>query len=163
TCRAARGRMASIACSKSCASTKPPKYGAASCETPFATANPPRSARSTNSHDGALTCSRRSSSATVSRSGKAASSSRRAATARRRELRESGARVIVDATHPFAEEISRQLIALARELGIAYLRYERPTGAHNGDGSEFTAIVRCATFEHAATQAIARGTRIFLA
>src|SRR6516164_9656066 len=45
--------------------------------------------------------------------------------ARRRELQDSEALAIVDATHPFATEISSQLIALGQELNIPYLRYER--------------------------------------
>lgn len=36
------------------------------------------------------------------------------------------ARVIVDASHPFAEEASRNAMAAARLLNIPYLRYERP-------------------------------------
>jgi precorrin-3B C17-methyltransferase len=77
--------------------------------------------------------------------------------ARRKELRETGATAVVDATHPFATEISAQLIGLAGELGIPYLRYERPTV-----GSDQPAI-RCRDMETAATEAIRRGKRIFLA
>ena len=47
--------------------------------------------------------------------------------ARRSQLKVSGAVAIVDATHPFAIEISRQLTQLATELNIPYVRYERPT------------------------------------
>ena len=46
---------------------------------------------------------------------------------RRSQLKVSGAVAIVDATHPFAIEISRQLTQLATELNIPYVRYERPT------------------------------------
>ena len=79
--------------------------------------------------------------------------------ARRRELRASGARGILDATHPFAEEISRQLIALSGELSIPYLRYERP----RGDVENHIGAVRCETVAQAADQAVKRGRRIFLA
>ncbi|MBD0321375.1 MAG: precorrin-6A reductase, partial [Gemmatimonadetes bacterium] len=77
--------------------------------------------------------------------------------ARRRELLESGARLVLDATHPHAAEISRQLIALSRELDIPYLRFERP-GTPAGEGAE-----TCASPEEAAARAIQLGSRIFLA
>jgi hypothetical protein len=46
--------------------------------------------------------------------------------ARLQLMKDHAARAIVDATHPFATEISKQLQALARELDLPYLRYERP-------------------------------------
>ncbi|MCS7463725.1 precorrin-6A reductase [Paenibacillus doosanensis] len=39
--------------------------------------------------------------------------------------RERGIRALVDATHPFAEEASKNAIAAAREAGVPYIRYER--------------------------------------
>lgn len=77
--------------------------------------------------------------------------------ARRRELQRSDAKAIIDATHPFATEISGQLIDLARDLGIPYVRYERPE-----TGSRPTAIY-CLDMKTAAAEAVRRGTRIFLA
>jgi precorrin-3B C17-methyltransferase len=77
--------------------------------------------------------------------------------ARRRELLNSGARAIVDATHPFATAISSQLMQLAKELRIPYLRYERPPAI-----SSYPAIL-CKTVREAAAESIARGSRIFLA
>ena len=77
--------------------------------------------------------------------------------ARRRELRQSGAIAIVDATHPFATEISGQLIGLARELGIPYVRYERP------EIRSRPAAIYCHDMEAAAAEAVGKGTRIFLA
>jgi precorrin-3B C17-methyltransferase len=77
--------------------------------------------------------------------------------ARRRELLNSGARAIVDATHPFATAISSQLMQLAKELRIPYLRYERPAAI-----SSYPAIL-CKTVREAAAESIARGSRIFLA
>lgn len=76
--------------------------------------------------------------------------------ARRRALRESRARAIVDATHPFAQQISAQLMELSRELEIPYLRFERPS-ALGGDA------LLCDSVTEAAERAIATGTRIFLA
>ena len=77
--------------------------------------------------------------------------------ARRREMRQSGAIAIVDATHPFATEISGQLIGLARELGIPYVRYERPEIISR------PAAIYCRDMEAAAAAAVEKGTRIFLA
>ncbi|MEN9231805.1 MAG: cobalt-precorrin-6A reductase [Thermostichus sp. DG02_5_bins_236] len=41
-------------------------------------------------------------------------------------LREHGIRVVVDASHPFAQQISQLAIQVTAQLGIPYLRYERP-------------------------------------
>jgi len=43
-----------------------------------------------------------------------------------RAVRNAEAVLILDATHPFAASISQTAIRVARELGIPYLRYERP-------------------------------------
>ncbi|WP_282937397.1 precorrin-6A reductase [Paenibacillus sp. RC67] len=40
-------------------------------------------------------------------------------------IRERGIRTIVDATHPFAEEASKNAIAASQEAGVPYIRYER--------------------------------------
>jgi cobalt-factor III methyltransferase len=77
--------------------------------------------------------------------------------ARRRALRDSGARVIVDATHPYAQKMSEQLMSLAEELAIPYLRYERP-GAADAQGVSW-----CESAADAAGKAISLGHRIFLA
>ncbi len=77
--------------------------------------------------------------------------------ARRRELQQSRAIAIVDATHPFANEISRQLMSLARELSIPYLRYERQ------ETRRWPAAAYCQNMEAAAAEAANKGTRIFLA
>jgi cobalt-factor III methyltransferase len=82
---------------------------------------------------------------------------RRGIEARRRELAESGARVIVDATHPYAEKISEQLIGLSQALDIPYVRYERPSTL---DPQE---VILCDSTADAAERAIATGERIFLA
>ncbi|MDY7546177.1 precorrin-3B C(17)-methyltransferase [Glaciimonas sp. CA11.2] len=86
--------------------------------------------------------------------------------ARRQALVNSRARVLVDATHPYANLISEQLMRLSQELGIPYLRYERPGGLTDALA---TAVARpekaivCATMEEAAERAMAIGKRIFLA
>jgi precorrin-6x reductase len=89
--------------------------------------------------------------------------------ARRQALRRSRARVLLDATHPFATLISEQLIALSRELGIPYLRYERAgalgaaDATHAADGTDAAGVEACDTMAQAAILAAARGQRIFLA
>jgi precorrin-6x reductase len=82
---------------------------------------------------------------------------RRGVEARRQALVHSQARVMIDATHPYASLISEQLIGLSREIGIPYLRYER-SGAPAPDHGEI-----CESMERAAERAIALGRRIFLA
>src|SRR6516162_6340936 len=77
--------------------------------------------------------------------------------ARRRELQDSEALAIVDATHPFATEISAQLIALGQELNIPYLRYEREAVECS------IPMILCDTMREAAAKAINLGRRIFLA
>jgi precorrin-3B C17-methyltransferase len=84
-------------------------------------------------------------------------SGRKGIDARRSELRESQASAIVDATHPYATEISTQLTQLARELNIPFIRYERPSAQLAG----FAHQVR--DMPTAARQAIELGKRIFLA
>jgi precorrin-3B C17-methyltransferase len=76
--------------------------------------------------------------------------------ARRRALVQSGARVLVDATHPYATVMSEQLMGLARELDIRYLRFERPSSSTLQGG------VSCKSVQQAAEWAIALGKRIFL-
>jgi len=77
--------------------------------------------------------------------------------ARRHELVNSGARAIVDATHPFATTISHQLMQLAKMTSIPYLRYERPPARSSGPA------VFCKTMWEAATESVAKGGRVFLA
>ncbi|HJV59869.1 MAG TPA: precorrin-3B C(17)-methyltransferase [Albitalea sp.] len=77
---------------------------------------------------------------------------------RRRELlTQSRARAIVDATHPFATEMSQQLIALAAELALPYQRYERPSSVDSHQPNH------AATMADAAQLAMRLGQRIFLA
>lgn len=80
---------------------------------------------------------------------------------RRRELlRESAARAIVDATHPFASDMSQQLIGLAGELSLPYQRYERPGSA---DAAPAADVHHVASMDAAAELAMRCGQRIFLA
>ncbi|MGH8612221.1 MAG: precorrin-3B C(17)-methyltransferase [Gammaproteobacteria bacterium] len=76
---------------------------------------------------------------------------------RREALTRSQARALVDATHPYARQMSEQLISLSQVLGIPYLRYERPSSLGSAQGE------LCRSLEQAAERAIALGIRIFLA
>ncbi len=76
--------------------------------------------------------------------------------ARKQALQRHQASVLVDATHPYATQMSEQLIGLSRSLGIPYVRYERPSGVAID-------AVQCDSMAQAAAQAMASGERIFLA
>ncbi len=76
--------------------------------------------------------------------------------AQRQALSQNQARVIVDATHPYANLISEQLMALSQSLNIPYLRFERPSSFAADSG------IDCDSTEQAANQAIGLGSRIFL-
>lgn len=62
---------------------------------------------------------------------------------------------IIDASHPFAVEVSKNAMAAAREAGIRYVRYERPSIEVNGED-----ITHCLDFEEAARKACEAGERI---
>lgn len=50
-------------------------------------------------------------------------------------IKERGITLIVDATHPYAVNVSKNAMDAARHAGIGYVRYERPTG-HVEDGTD---------------------------
>lgn len=76
--------------------------------------------------------------------------------AQKQALSQNQAKVIVDATHPYASLISEQLMGLSKSLNIPYLRYERLSSFETNNGIE------CDSTEQAAEQAIKLGQRIFL-
>ncbi|EYB69002.1 precorrin-3B C(17)-methyltransferase [Deinococcus phoenicis] len=76
--------------------------------------------------------------------------------ARRRALR--SARAVVDATHPYAQAITAQLRELTAELGVPYLRYERPSGLP----ADTDGLILVDSFGEATRAALAYG-RVFLA
>ncbi len=84
-------------------------------------------------------------------------SGRQGVTARRSQLQQSRAVAIIDATHPFASEISNQLTQLSAELNIPYIRYERPAAAVPSFARQVPDMPA------AARLAIEIGRRIFLA
>ncbi len=52
-------------------------------------------------------------------------------------LRERNIKGIVDASHPYATEISQTAIAISSQQNLPYLRYERPSlGENEGEGRE---------------------------
>lgn len=78
--------------------------------------------------------------------------------ARKLELHKYNARAIVDATHPFASKMSQQLIALAAQLELPYLRFERERIEVQEDD-----VIVCSSTEEAAQKAVDLGKRVFLA
>jgi len=84
-------------------------------------------------------------------------SGRQGMAARRSHLQQSQAVAIIDATHPFATEISKQLTQLSAGLNIPYIRYERPAAALPSFARQ------AADMPAAARIAIEAGHRIFLA
>jgi precorrin-6x reductase len=84
-------------------------------------------------------------------------SGRQGVAARRSQLQQSGAVAIIDATHPFATEISSQLTQLSAELNVPYIRYERPAVALPSFAQQ------APDMPAAAQMAIELGRRIFVA
>jgi precorrin-6x reductase len=84
-------------------------------------------------------------------------SGRQGVAERRSQLQQSRAVAIIDATHPFATEISCQLTQLSAELNIPYFRYERPAAAVPSFARQVPDM------PEAARLAIEIGHRIFLA
>ncbi len=76
--------------------------------------------------------------------------------AQKQALSQNQARAIVDATHPYANLISEQLMSLSQSLAIPYLRFERPSSFETDSGIEYESA------EQAAKQASQLGQRIFL-
>lgn len=66
--------------------------------------------------------------------------------------------LIIDATHPFAQQISLQAIAIAQELSLPYLRFERKSARL----PQNSLLYRVGTIEEAAEMAMSLGKKIFL-
>ena len=71
--------------------------------------------------------------------------------------REYGIRLIVDAAHPFATELHRNLLLLAEHVGVPVIRYDRIYPQHNPD------ITWCKDYEEAIAQLEAQGIDRLLA
>ncbi|MDW7684105.1 MAG: precorrin-6A reductase [Bacillota bacterium] len=75
-----------------------------------------------------------------------------------RFIKEKEVRVLVDATHPYAEQASAQAVRAAKEANIHYLRYERPsTEVPAGNG-----VYYAPDFKAAAVIAARHGDTLFL-
>ncbi|MCL6636402.1 MAG: precorrin-6A reductase [Alicyclobacillus sp.] len=72
-------------------------------------------------------------------------------------LRNLGARLVVDASHPFAEEAHRNAAAAAQACGVPYLRYERPASELAAEG-----VLWVDTYEQAAEVAATRRGSVML-
>lgn len=73
-------------------------------------------------------------------------------------FRRKGVRLVVDASHPYAVNVSRNAMAVCARLGLAYLRYERRGSALPAYGR----LQVVAGYEEAAQAAAALGETIFL-
>ncbi|NMM39068.1 MAG: precorrin-3B C(17)-methyltransferase [Glaciimonas sp.] len=80
--------------------------------------------------------------------------------ARKQALTRAQASVLLDATHPYANQMSEQLIGLTHTLGIPYIRYERPSAIEPECDALHEKLFD--SVEQAAQHAIAIGKRIFL-
>jgi precorrin-6A/cobalt-precorrin-6A reductase len=79
-------------------------------------------------------------------------------------LRERQVRVILDATHPFAQRISEKAMQVAARDHIPYVRYERPNRplASSPLARECGEILTAHNIEMAAQICFERGSRVFL-
>lgn len=80
---------------------------------------------------------------------------------REEDLARFRAKAIIDATHPYAVNMSQQLIDLSMQLSLPYIRYERPRGL-SSSGFTQSNLYTCDTMNAAADLAIEKGKRIFL-
>ena len=78
-------------------------------------------------------------------------------TALRTYLKEHAVRCFIDASHPYAVNVSIYAMAACRQLHIPYIRYERQVSA-----IAYAKLFRVQTYEEAANQAALLGKRIFL-
>ncbi|MBR2214138.1 MAG: cobalt-precorrin-6A reductase [Selenomonadaceae bacterium] len=75
----------------------------------------------------------------------------------REYLTRQNARLFIDATHPYAAQVSHNAIQVCARLKIPYLRYERPETKKNTGR-----IIPVESYEEAAQEAAALGQNIFL-
>jgi len=71
--------------------------------------------------------------------------------------REHDIRLIIDAAHPFAEELHRNLLFLAKHIGAPIIRYDRIYPEHDSN------LIWCKDYEEAIRQLEARGITRLLA
>lgn len=73
-------------------------------------------------------------------------------------LQNAKIKIFVDASHPYAVNISQTAMKVCRKLGIYYLRYERPATAL----PNYAKLYETTSFEAAATKAFTLGNNVFL-
>ncbi len=73
-------------------------------------------------------------------------------------IRKRGLSQIVDASHPFAEEVSRNAMKAARICGIPYIRYERPDKKYRN----LPGLHMVSSYEEAAEEAARRKGTVLL-
>lgn len=73
-------------------------------------------------------------------------------------IREKGIRLIVDATHPYAVNVSRNARQAAEQAGIPCIRYERPAS----ELPEYPKLQVAGDMEEAAVKAVKAGKTVFL-
>lgn len=73
-------------------------------------------------------------------------------------LRDNGIHTVVDASHPFAEEASRNAMAAAKRAGVPYIRYERESGVYEPHGL----LLYAEDYVQAAELAAAKGGVVML-
>lgn len=76
-----------------------------------------------------------------------------------RLIEENGVKILVDATHPYAGEVSATAIEVCREKGVRYIRYQRPASGIPGH----PLVHRAGDYYEAAAKAAELGQVIFLA
>ncbi|PSB46371.1 cobalt-precorrin-6A reductase [Cyanosarcina cf. burmensis CCALA 770] len=77
-------------------------------------------------------------------------------------VQQQGILGVLDASHPYAVEISQSAIAVCQKLGIPYLRYERPVFKGAGTGWELGAEERIDGFESLLSGDYLQGQRVLL-
>lgn len=73
-------------------------------------------------------------------------------------LQEQGVRLVVDASHPYAVNVSRNAMAACEKVKVPYVRYERPAS----DLPEYKNLHVAVDYEEAARLAAGLGETIFL-
>ncbi|SFN66183.1 cobalt-precorrin-6A reductase [Xenorhabdus japonica] len=74
-------------------------------------------------------------------------------------LQKQGVRIVIDASHPYAERLSQNIVSACQTLGVPLIRYIRPSDI---DAVEHPLIHKVATIEKACEVAANLGTRILL-
>ncbi|AYA40815.1 cobalt-precorrin-6A reductase [Xenorhabdus nematophila] len=74
-------------------------------------------------------------------------------------LQQRGTRVVIDASHPYAERLSQNIVSACQKLGIPLIRYVRPSDI---DVVEHPLIHKVTTIEQACEAASGLGARILL-